>query len=97
MNVKPLRDLVVVEKDVAAERSAGGIIVPETVDERTLTGVVKAVGPGKVTDSGVLVPVSVKVGDRVSFTRNSLMEVKVSGKTVNLLQETSILCVVSDS
>jgi chaperonin GroES len=96
MNVVPLRDLVLVTKDEVANRSAGGIYVPDIVDEKTLTGVVKAVGPGKVNDAGVLVPVAVKVGDRVAFSKSTVMEVKVSGQSFCLLQEASLLCVVSE-
>jgi chaperonin GroES len=95
MNVKPLKDLVLVDKEEAVTRSAGGIHLPGTVDERTLTGVVKAVGPGKVNDAGVLVPVAVEVGDRVVFNRATLIEVKVGTETFNLVQESSLLAVIS--
>jgi chaperonin GroES len=96
MNVRPLKDLVVVEKEEAPTRSAGGLHLPGTVDEKTLTGVVKAVGPGKVNDAGVLVPVAVQVGDRVVFSRSTVIEVKVGTETVSLVQESSLLCVISE-
>lgn len=96
MKVNPLRDLVLVEKENASERSAGGIYVPTTVEEKVITGKVLAVGPGKLTENGVLLPNSVKVGDRVSFNRSSSMEVKIGSDNFTLVMESSLLCTVTE-
>lgn len=95
MNVVPLRDFVVVKKEEAAKQTPGGLFMPSTVDEKMVTGEVLAVGPGLVTDAGVVVPIAVKVGDKVLFNKNAAVEVKNSGETFHLVNENQLLCKLS--
>lgn len=95
--VSPLGDRIVVKpEDKAGERQlASGIIIPETVDkERPSKGTVVAVGPGKY-DDGVLVPMTVKVGDTVLFSKYGYDEVKIDGVEYYILSEGSVLAVLN--
>ena len=79
LNLKPLSDRVVVEPAAAEEKSSGGIILPDTAQEKPQQGTVVATGPGKVSDTGTLVEMSVKDGDKILYGKYSGTEVNVAG------------------
>tara|TARA_B100000131_G_scaffold126017_1_gene123184 strand:- start:7 stop:279 length:273 start_codon:yes stop_codon:yes gene_type:complete len=79
LSLKPLSDRVVVEPAAAEEKSSGGIILPDTAQEKPQQGTVVATGPGKVSDSGTLVEMSVKDGDKILYGKYSGTEVKCRG------------------
>ena len=74
LNLKPLSDRVVVEPDAAKEKSSGGIILPDTAQEKPQQGTVVAVGPGKASDAGTIIEMTVKSGDKVQIGRASCRE-----------------------
>ncbi|MEB3285367.1 MAG: co-chaperone GroES [Candidatus Sericytochromatia bacterium] len=92
--IRPLGDRVVV-KVVKEEKTAGGLVLPDTAQEKPQTGEVLAVGPGKVLDNGSRQTVDVAVGDKVLFAKYSGTEVKLDGDTYLLIAEKDILGVVS--
>lgn len=95
MSLQPLRDFLVVSVAKAAEtKTAGGILLPGTVDEKIVTGTVVAAGSGYLTDSGTVVPLEVKAGDSILFNKQMSVEVKHNGETMYLLREEHILSVV---
>jgi chaperonin GroES len=95
MTVKPLGDRVVVEREEAAEKTAGGIVLPDTAKDKPQRGKVLAVGEGRVTKDGKRRELQVKVGDHVIFSSYAGDEFKLSGdKKVLLLREDDILAVV---
>ena len=94
MQLKPLDDRVVVEPLEAEQTTAGGIVLPDSAKEKPQRGKVKAVGPGKLLESGERCPVSVKVGDEVLFSKYGGMEIEVDGKEINILRESDILAKV---
>lgn len=98
IGIRPLADRVVVEplsEHESGKQTKGGIFIPDTVDkERSEQGVVVAVGPGKFSDDGKLLPMNVKVGDRVLFAKYGPDEIKIDGKEYFILSESSILAVV---
>jgi chaperonin GroES len=89
--IRPLDDRVVVEPLEAAEKTAGGILLPDTAKEKPQRGRVLAVGPGKVRDSGERSALSVAVGDEVIYGRYSGNEIEVSGKEIKIMRESDIL------
>lgn len=93
MNVKPLNDRVLVKRTESEERSAGGIIIPDTAKEKPQEGTVIAVGPGKL-DKGERIPLNVAVGDRVLFGKYSGTEVNIAGVEHTLLREEDIFAVL---
>ena len=92
--IRPLGDRVVV-KLVKEEKTAGGLVLPDTAQEKPQTGEVLSVGPGKMLDNGNRQAVDVQVGDKVLFAKYSGTEVKLDGETYLLLSEKDILGVVS--
>lgn len=94
LNLKPLADRVVVRKLEAEEKTAGGIVLPDTAKEKPQQGEVLAVGPGRLDDKGVRQPNEVKVGDKVLFAKYSGTEVKIEGVEYLILSERDILAVV---
>lgn len=98
IGVKPLGDRVVVRPVAEHERgqkTKSGIFIPETVEkERAEHGVVVAVGPGKMSDEGKLLPMSVKEGDKVLFAKYGPDEIKIEGKEYYILNESNILAIV---
>jgi chaperonin GroES len=94
MKFRPLHDRVVVKRIDAEEKTAGGIIIPDTAKEKPSEGVIEAVGPGARDDSGKLVPIDVKVGDRILFGKWSGTEVKLDGKDLLIMKESDILGVL---
>jgi chaperonin GroES len=94
--LKPLGDRVLVEPLDPEAKTSGGIYLPEAAQEAPREGTVIAVGPGRVLDSGEVVPVGVKVGDIVMYTKYGGNEIKVGGKELLLVDEHSLLCVRVD-
>ena len=94
LNIKPLSDRVVVEPAAAEEKSSGGIILPDTAQEKPQQGVVVAVGPGKVSDTGTLVSMSVKKGDTILYGKYSGTEVNVAGTDYIIMRESDILAIM---
>jgi len=90
-NLRPLDDRVVVEPSEAEERTAGGIVLPDSAKEKPQRGKVVAVGPGKLLDSGNRGQLSVAVGDTVIYGKYSGSEIEVNGKDVKILRESDIL------
>ncbi|WP_029002348.1 co-chaperone GroES [Azorhizobium doebereinerae] len=97
MGFRPLHDRVVVKRIEAEQKTAGGIIIPDTVKEKPQEGEVVAVGPGIRNDKGELVALDVKAGDRVLFGKWSGTEVKVDGQDLLIMKESDILGVVEVS
>jgi chaperonin GroES len=94
MNIKPLHDRIIVEAAAKEEKSAGGIILPDTAQEKPQRGKVLAVGPGKRLDSGALAEIDVAVGDVVMYGKYGGTEVKVDGADYIILRADDILAVV---
>jgi chaperonin GroES len=97
MTFRPLHDRVVVRRIEADERTAGGIIIPDTAKEKPQEGEIVAVGPGARDEAGKLVPVDVKAGDRVLFGKWSGTEVKIGGEDLLIMKESDILGVIEAS
>ncbi len=94
MKIKPLSDRVVLKAVEKDQKTAGGIIIPDTAKEKPQEGEVVAVGPGKVLDNGSRQTMDVKVGDRVLYSKYSGTEVKVDGVEYLIVSEKDILAVL---
>ncbi len=94
MNFRPLHDRVVIRRLDSDERSAGGIIIPDTAQEKPMEGEVIAVGPGGRTEDGKLIPMDLKAGDRVLFGKWSGTEVKLDDEDVVIMKESDIMGVI---
>jgi chaperonin GroES len=94
MSFRPLHDRVVVRRVDSEEKSAGGIIIPDTAKEKPSEGIVEAVGPGARDDSGKIVPPDVKAGDRILFGKWSGTEVKLDGQDLLIMKESDIMGVI---
>lgn len=94
MALKPLRDKVVVERSEAEEKTAGGIVLPDTAKDKPKQGTVIAVGPGRVLDNGEVKALEVKKGDRVLFGGFAGTEVEIDGKEYLILNENEILAII---
>jgi chaperonin GroES len=97
MHFRPLHDRVVVRRIDADEKTAGGIIIPDTAKEKPQEGEVVAVGPGGRNEKGELVPLELKAGDRVLFGKWSGTEVKIDGEDLLIMKESDILGIVEQS
>jgi chaperonin GroES len=95
MSFRPLHDRVVVKRLESEEKSKGGIIIPDTAKEKPQEGEVIAVGPGSRDETGKLVPLDVKSGDRVLFGKWSGTEVKLDGQDLLIMKESDILGVIA--
>ena len=93
MTLKPLGDRVVVKAIEEEEKTAGGIVLPDTAKEKPQKGEVIAVGSGKLLDNGERVPLEVKVGDKVIFAKYGGTEVKLNGTEYLILRESDILAI----
>ena len=96
MKFRPLHDRVVVRRIEAEEESAGGIIIPDTVKEKPSQGEVIAVGPGGRDEAGKLIPIDVKVGERVLFGKWSGTEVKIDGQELLIMKESDIMGIIDE-
>ena len=94
MKFRPLHDRVVLERIDAEAKTAGGIIIPDTAKEKPQQGKVIAVGPGGRDESGKLIPIDVKVGDRILFGKWSGTEVKLDGEELLIMKESDIMGVI---
>jgi len=94
MNFRPLHDRVVVKRLEGEEKTKGGIIILDTVKEKPQEGQIIAVGPGARDETGKLVPLDVKAGDRILFGKWSGTEVKIDGQDLLIMKESDILGVV---
>ena len=96
LNLRPLADRVVVRKLEADEKTAGGIVLPDTAKEKPQQGEVLAVGPGRLDEKGTRQPMELKVGEKVLFAKYSGTEVKIEGIEYLILAERDILAVISN-
>ncbi|QJU60224.1 co-chaperone GroES [Sphingomonas sp. AP4-R1] len=96
MHFRPLHDRVVVRRIEAEGKTSGGIIIPDTAKEKPQEGEIVAVGPGVRDDSGQLVELSVKSGDRILFGKWSGTEVKIGGENLLIMKESDILGVIDN-
>lgn len=94
LNLRPLDDRVVVKQGEAEERTAGGIVLPDTAKEKPQRGTVVATGPGKLLDSGKRGDLSVRVGDEVFYAKYSGSDVEIGTDKYVILRETDILAVI---
>ena len=95
MKFRPLHDRVVVRRLEAEEKTAGGIIIPDTAKERPMEGEIVAAGPGARDEAGKLVPLDVKAGDRILFGKWSGTEVKLDGEELLIMKESDIMGVIA--
>jgi chaperonin GroES len=97
MGFRPLHDRVVVRRVEAEEKSAGGIIIPDTAKEKPMEGEIVAVGPGARGEDGKIQPMDVKAGDRVLFGKWSGTEVKLDGEDLIIMKESDIMGIIDSS
>ncbi len=96
MAFRPLHDRVLVEPLNAEEKTAGGIIIPDTAKEKPMEGKIVAVGTGYKSDDGKVTPLDVKKGDTVLYAKFAGTEVRIDGKDLLIVKETDILAVIED-
>jgi chaperonin GroES len=94
MNIRPLHDRIIVERIEEETMTAGGIIIPDSAKEKPLEGSVVAVGKGKSNEEGKVLPLDVKVGDKVLFGKYAGTEIKLDGKEYLMMREDDILGVI---
>jgi len=94
MKIRPLQDRIIVKRIKEEEKTKGGIIIPETAKEKPSEGEIVAVGKGKVLENGTVLPLDVKVGDRILFSRYGGAEVKIEGEEHLIMREDDILGVI---
>ena len=96
MKFRPLHDRIVVKRIEDEEKTAGGIIIPDTVKEKPSQGEVVAVGPGGRDEAGKLIPIDIRAGDRVLFGKWSGTEVKIDGEDLLIMKESDIFGVIEE-
>jgi len=94
MKIRPLQDRVIVKRLEEEEKTKGGIIIPDSAKEKPQEGKVIAVGKGKVTEDGKVIPLDVKVGDRILFGKYAGTEVKIEGEEHLIMREEDILGII---
>lgn len=94
MKLRPLHDRVLVRRILADEKTAGGIIIPETAQEKPMEGEIVSVGNGNRDETGKIIPLDVKAGDRVLFAKWAGTEVKIGGEELIVMKESDIMGVV---
>ena len=94
MKLKPLNDRIVIKRIEEEEKTAGGIIIPDTAKEKPIQGEVIAVGSGKMMEDGSRRPLDVKVGDRVLYSKYAGTEVKIEGEELLIMREDDVLAVI---
>ena len=97
MKFRPLHDRVLVRGIEEEEKTVGGIIIPDTAKEKPMQGKVLAVGPGARDEKGELVPLDVKVGDRILFGKYSGSEVKIDGEELIIMKESDIMGILEST
>jgi len=95
MKFRPLQDRVVIRRVEQEEKSAGGILIPDTAKEKPMEGEVIAAGPGARSEDGKILPVDVKIGDRVLFGKWSGTEIKIDGEDVIIMKESDIMGIIA--
>jgi len=94
MKVKPLNDRILVKRIEEVQVTKGGIYIPDTAKEKPIEGIIKAVGAGKLSDTGVRTPLTVKEGDRVLFNKYAGSEIKVEGEDFLMMREDDVLAII---
>jgi chaperonin GroES len=94
MNIKPLHDRVVVKPNAAEEKTASGIIIPDTAKEKPMHGEVVAVGTGKVAEDGKVTPLTLKKGDKVLYGKYSGTEITIEGEEYLIMRESDVYAIV---
>ena len=94
MNLRPLHDRVIVKRIEEEQRSAGGIIIPDTAKEKPQQGEIIAVGTGKILENGTTVPMAVKKGDKILFGKYAGNEIKIEGEELLIMREDDVLGVI---
>jgi len=94
MNIKPLSDHIFVEAFNEEKTTKSGIFIPVSTEEKPIMGKIIAVGPGKTTDKGKLIPLSVKIGDKVLFTKYTPNEIKIDEKEYLVIREDDVLAII---
>ena len=94
MNLQPLEDRIVVKPGESEETTASGLVIPDTAKEKPQEGEVKAIGPGRIDDNGNRVPLDVKVGDKVIYSKYGGTEVKYAGEEYLILSARDVLAIV---
>jgi chaperonin GroES len=94
MNLKPLADRVIVKPKAPEEKTKGGIILPDTAQEKPMEGEVVAVGPGKVSDDGKKIPMELKAGDKVLYGKYSGSEVKINDGEFLIMRESDVYAII---
>ena len=94
MNLRPLQDRIIVKRMEEEQKTAGGLFIPETAKEKPQRGEIVAVGNGKKTEEGKVLPLDVKVGDKVLFGKYAGTEIKVDGDEYLMMREDDLLAVV---
>jgi chaperonin GroES len=97
MTFRPLHDRILVRRVEADEKTAGGIIIPDTAKEKPQEGEVIAVGPGARDEAGKLVPLDVKAGDRILFGKWSGTEIKLDGEDLLIMKESDVMGVIGET
>lgn len=97
MKFRPLHDRIVVRRITAEEKTAGGIIIPDTAKEKPMEGEVIAVGPGARDEQGQIVALDVKAGDRVLFGKWSGTEVRIDGEELLIMKESDVMGIIEQS
>ena len=96
MKIKPIREYVLVRRVESEEKTAGGLIIPDTAKEKPVQGIVIGVGEGRINENGQLIKPVVKEGDKVLFTKWSGTEAKVNNETVVVMKESDIIAIIED-
>ncbi len=96
MKVKPLHDRILVERIDEEEKTPGGIIIPDTAKEKPSKGKVVAVGSGRKTDDGKVIPLEVKVGDKILFGKYAGTEIKIEGKEYLMMREDEVFAIIEE-
>mgnify|MGYP003575479303 FL=1 len=94
MNIRPLHDRLIVKREAAERKSAGGIVIPDNAAEKPIQGKVVGVGKGKILEGGNVRPLDVKVGDKILFGKYSGTEVKVDGDELVVMREEDVMAIV---
>ena len=94
MKIRPLQDRVMVKRLEEEQKTAGGIIIPDTAKEKPQKGEIVAAGPGKKSEDGKLMPLDIKAGDKVLFSKYAGTEIKVEGEELLIMREDDIMGVI---
>jgi chaperonin GroES len=97
VNLRPLDNRVVVERDESEDVTRGGIVLPDTAKEKAARGKVRSVGPGKLNDNGERTPLQIKTGDRVIFSKHAGSELGVGDRKLLVMREDDILAIVESA